>query len=577
MKKMKKYYLPINSSNLGQYFSGALIFPHKYSVNRVSDFQTLCPNNLILSEYKYFKNADCAVELFFTDNELNKIEKNEEVYLFSGILPITRIIAVYFSDQTTSERVVDFARSSSFIPQRLIQVERKDNKNYFDEGVLDIMEIKSNENLSEKINRFNKYLGGFAFMKLGGENFMNYSKNYFTTLSFFNKEIEKQIKPIQKDLELDYKFYGLFDKKNKEWKDWRKFIFGEIDNIENELKKQDIEFFNNLYSQEDVVENKKLYILSVLANYGVDRPKKADSLILELNKRNLWREEITFFYGLKNGYRHFEKKYFLRNKIYNVKFELKSKLDYYIIESIFSYAFYDKKVGYFNCFENITNEKGVDFNVFKTYKIVDENIIIEKIPSPTDLLEKLKLFVGNIEPYKQIIKDENIDEIVKHTTSIIEKKINVIGEKIISLFDEKEERLKEKEEEVNNLSLLLKKADKNLFDEIDTNGDGKLSQIEIGVFMDKIIEAKNILEEKMKIIGENNQEKLGEIKPIETEKDEIVKIEEFIKSLDDISVAKIAKKYKFVTSQEKYKSRSKEDKLKIIRNIAKEINESKLF
>lgn len=567
---MQKYYLPINSSNLGAYFSAALIYPHKYSVNRVSDFQNLSPQNLILSKYKYSQNSDCAIEVFITEDELSQIIKNDKITLFNGILPVTRIIAIYFSEKIIAERIVDFARSASFIPQRLIKIEIKSSENSIDENSInEIKEIDNQKDLSEKINEYNRILGGFAFMRLGGKGFMNYSKNYFSTVCFFNKIIKTQVDKIKDKFNLDSKFQAIFDITNSSWSEWRDYIYGNIQNIENELAKNNVEKLGNLYSLNKIINDRKLYILAVLANYGTDRPKNTDALILELNKRKIHREEISLFFGLRYGYRQFSKNYFLNNENYILKFEFKSKLDYYIVESIFNYVFHDKISENLKCFNNIINEKNINIDKFETYEIMDENIIVSEISQTCqEVLEDSISFIRKIDNLKtHNSKEENG---ITHVITLIEQKIIDTNNKIYSIYKVLEKRIKEKEDEINNLSLLLKKADRTLFDEIDTNSDGILSQTEIGIFMDKIIKAKNVLEDKLTNIETSQQNE-------NRKQIDLLVVENLIKKLDETNIARIAKEYGLVKNQKEYYRKNDNEKLKIRNNIIEEVQKNKLL
>ncbi len=89
--------------------------------------------------------------------------------------------------------------------------------------------------LSDKIKRFDIILGGFAFMRLGGKSFMNYSENYFSTLSYFNKLIEEQTinAAKEKGLKFSNKYTGLFSKQESEWSKWQQYIYKNITAEEN--------------------------------------------------------------------------------------------------------------------------------------------------------------------------------------------------------------------------------------------------------------------------------------------------------------------------------------------------------
>jgi len=516
------YFLPINSGNLGEYFSRALIVPQKYIKEPINDFQSLDIDNLIFSTNKKFTNtSDCSIEVILKSEEvaLLRNSNNENLMLLNSPIPITRVVKILFYSKEKMVRTINLARSSSFIPERLLEVISKNNNDFINEISLKFDGNNEESNINNKIDKYNKFLGGFAFMRLGGANYMNYSKNYFTTLEFFNSVIAKQVDKVKKRLGLSDNFQGVFDDNNPEWKNWRNFVFGDYQKIVDELEKNKVSVKNNRFQQDIVKDDKKLYILSILANYGPERfkPNSVDSLIMALitNKiSNDFKEAVTLFFGLHNGYRDLGKNYYLNNKTQLVKFELESKLDYYIIESVHNFVFNNKKSAEFDYLEDIipSNTKYVNKKNYRTYKILDEDIIYGEKPiarifnrfiKSTRLDKILNVLSSDFSKKNEIeLTEEQKKKIENNFLSLIEKPfyeyLEDLEKEITEFYDknitELESQVAKYKEEHKNLSLLLKDADRTLFDEIDTNGDGELSQTEIGTFMDKIIKAKKQLE-----------------------------------------------------------------------------------
>ena len=520
-----KYFISIDSNNLGIYFSSAIITPHNYIKEPVDDIQSLNKDFILLSEKKFSNKSDCCLEVLLTEKEEESLISNKQsYYLFNSSLPITRISTIYFYSKQKMENTIDLARSSAYIPERLIKVVNKQNDDFFDAHISAFNHTKKADDISNKINLYNRYLGGFAFMKIGGENYMNYSNNYFSTLAFFNDAIKRETElAMNKDnINLNTKYQGLFNERDTEWAKWRKLVFGSHYDITSEIGIE-VQTKNGVYQQNIVSADKKLYTLSVLANYGPDqvKSKKTESLLLAIISNEIrYRELITLFFGLNTGYSKIKKNYFIENKNWSMKFELASKLDYYTIESIFQLVFKNSNNSDFsfltiNIPENTKTK--IDTRKYQTYKIIDENIIYDK--KPTTISEIFRAFLNKNKLGKilsslsnDFLKKNDIELNIKQNEklqvkyfSIIEKPIkdylqkleNEITELHIKQKTELNIDLNKFKKEYNQLSLLLRNADKTLFDEIDSNGDGELSQQEIGIFMDKIITAKKQLEAKV--------------------------------------------------------------------------------
>ena len=416
------------------------------------------------------------------------------------------------------KRTISLARSSSFIPETMIKLVKKNNDDFLDKSNLNFKSKKSAIDLTDKVDKYNRFLGGLAFMRLGGKNFMNYSKNYFTTLDYFNTKIKQEVSTPKQELNLESTYHGLFIPNNTDWKKWQNYIFGDYQNIISEIKDK-VPYKNNLYQQDNVINNKQNYVLSILANYGPEqfKAKTIDSLVMAIVSDKIeYREAITLFFGLHNGYRDFRQSYYLNNATQIIKFELNSKLDYYIIESIYQFVFNNKITDDFPYLEIVApeNTKIVDTKKYQTYRILDEYIIYDI--KPDSIKEIIAKFFRRTR-FKKVLsalsfdfsKNYEIELTIEQTKKIESKYFSIIEQPIrdylkgleeqISEFNNKkvtelELQLNKFKKEYNQLSLLLKKSDKTLFDEIDTNGDGELSQSEIGIFMDKIIEAKKQLE-----------------------------------------------------------------------------------
>ncbi|OMP75133.1 hypothetical protein [[Flexibacter] sp. ATCC 35208] len=412
------YYLPINSGSLAHYFSKAIILPAKYFTNKPDDIQNKFSDSLLLSEGKWEKNSDCSLEVVLTDTEIKDLSKiSEHFFLYNTPIPISRVKSVYFLNANQKETTIwNINNGAAFIPERIVSIENsKDIELLSDDEIDSKSDYKSASELSEKIKRFDIILGGFAFMRLGGRSFMNYSENYFSTLSYFNKLIEEQTLKAVKDkgFKFSSKYTGLFSKHESEWSKWQPHIYNNLDSkkIEELADKEGIKVEKKLglLKIDSIDPNSHLYELAILATYGDRKNKSADDLVIDLTNGTIFQEkveDVSILFGLHNGYSKLRNKYEGQRKDNNVKFTLESKLDYYIIESIYQFVFNSSKLNYaFDHIDLWCSSSGLNDNMkdYETYRILDTVVIAKKKQTP------LELFLENYsaEIYLTIVKSIN--------------------------------------------------------------------------------------------------------------------------------------------------------------------------
>ena len=216
--------------------------------------------------------------------------------------------------------------------------------------------------------------------------------------------------------------------------------------------------------------DRNTYIIAFLATYGVgseSKRKKIDGLIIsnfdsdEIRKEKA--EGIALCYGYNRGYNVFTNAYGLSaERKQPVKFELKSQLDYYIIESVYQYIFNDGKISqdflFLDSWCPKLNEKPRKKN---EYKILDTVIIGKKKPkvfSPEwwnglwenfpgvgevfkETIQKLFAKFGSIvyEDTKDELEEEYLDKEERH----IATKNNLTRE-----LDSKNQLLRKREQEI---------------------------------------------------------------------------------------------------------------------------------
>lgn len=342
---MNTYYFPINSSSLAHYFGGACVKAAKYFNNKPKDIQDWYKDFLLLTDKKGTKETDCCLELVLTKEEISDLidAKHGWYLLDTKPLPITRIKKIYFSNrEQLVNTITNIRMSTAFVPDFLLDFRT------FDENPVDAQMPTDCQSVDQtnKINQYDRFLGGLAMMRLAHEPYMNYSQNYFATLSFFNHIIDNHIK-INTNLSFKYAFQGIFND-SKGFEKVLPYLKHNID--ENALNK--IAQENNQVIKKDkitrVIDEENItdtwtYTIAILNAYGVgdeSRKKRIDGLIQSHFKslKEEKREGVALCYGYNRGYSAFTKNY---GEV-DFKYKLESQLDYYTIESVYQYVFNNK-------------------------------------------------------------------------------------------------------------------------------------------------------------------------------------------------------------------------------------------
>ena len=373
----KKYYLPIGSTSLAHYFGCACIKPSKYFDNKQEDLQDKFNGFLLVTTHFGTQQTDCCLELVFTEPEARElIPLKNDFFLYEKPLPITRVRKIYFSSKERKEQTItNINMSTAFVPEELVEIKEFDNVQANNlEKPQDIHIAPYNEQLK----RFNGFLGGLSLMRLAGEEYMNYSENYFATLAFFNTAIQQDLEFAK--INIDTRYRGAFTGENG----FQKIIpylnktIDETDiNSIAQYEKQDIKKDKITRIIDLNALDKWTYTVAVLNTYGAgseSKKKKIDELILSNFKNGIKEgksEGIALCYGINRGYSAFLNKYSLGNNEKIVKFQLTSQLDYYTIESVFQYVFNNSKSDKFPYLDWCPKQKSSKISKKTDYMILD--------------------------------------------------------------------------------------------------------------------------------------------------------------------------------------------------------------
>lgn len=566
------FYLPIHSMNLAHYLGSGVIVPSIYINNKNADIQDRFKNYILLSSSKFTKDTNCAIEIAIDTNEEAPNKISENFYLLDMPLPISRIKNIYFiNEEQKKSTEFNITSGSAFIPNRLLKVSREE---YINTKELDNIEYKPSEkNWSEYLKKYDQVMGGFSTMRISKEDFQNYPTHYFSTLGNINSLFTNILDQQNIGIENSFKF--AFTNESK-FKDFHNTIYSDINYNEVERYAQNdkvkLEVKNGLIQLDKILENTQTYFVAILESYGKGKRKQVDSFISDLSsgKFNVKRKEgLSLIFGLNKGYKAFRNKYKTSNFEIDIKFYLDSRLDYYIIESIFQNVF--------NSLNNISSFKYIDdlflnnkkdevkSSKYVTYQMIDETIIWkQRVISPIEkLLTKISDKVSSWFPSFIEVKKNEIESLFKadieYFKTELESKYNAELEKnkveieklnsIISVRENTILQLENKSKEVYQLKLeieTLLKADIQ-------NYNTELEKIKV-----EIEKLNNIISDReIKIEQLENEIMVSSKFKLEKETSLKADLESFKSELDQNRVL-IKKLYTTISENEKNENKSTE-------------------
>jgi hypothetical protein len=347
--KSQHYYFPISSVSLAHYFGCACVKPARYFTNKPKDdIQDKFCDFLLLTTNFGTRQTDCCLEVVLTEEEKKDIiDIRNGFFLYEKPLPITRIKSIYFtSEEQKKQTIVLINMSTAFVPEKLIKIVDK-----FDDFIIDGVNVHQQYPklfYEKEIRKFNGLLGGVSLLQIvREEEYMNYSENYFSSLSAYVSFIEpslrnfgRQFKNLFQDplyQKIEPLLWTVIDEN---------IVIHEAQKDGQKIEKDKITQIINLSKLKDIP-----YILAILNTYGVgneSKRKKIDELIMsgfqspEI-KSNM-SEMIALCYGINRGYSKLHNSYGTKaNNNKKVKFLLNSQLDYYTIEGLYQHSFNQRK------------------------------------------------------------------------------------------------------------------------------------------------------------------------------------------------------------------------------------------
>lgn len=502
---MNTLYFPINIENLAFYYESAIIKPAGYISNRKEDVQSMFSEYLVLTQKPFSDSTNCSLELVFNEDEDKDIVKiSENFYCFDKPLPISRVKKIFFKNKEEKEnKMVDFKISSTAnLQEKIIKVDSTSKA---------LSEKELNEKLSSKlpkqdwskaINSYNSILGGIALMRLGSSSYVG---DYFSVLSVLNELFEDKGSRTKANNNLKMLIVPPDEHRNNDFyklayvKRIRKESLISLAEERNLMLKE----FGNSIKLKGVPWG-YFYLAIILSTYDEVYGTKTIANFIEhlgkgINGNSKFIEEkryiIALYFGINKGYRAFRSKYEISNEVFNVKFQLDSKLDYYTIESCYQYAINNNlSNGQFSYLDSFCPSSGPYDNMLQ--------------------VGKKKVGFGEL-------SERYLDKIKGQTSSLLESLIVSMFEIIGNIF--LKEEIGPLEDEINNLSGELEKKDSEI---------QKLN-LELQNQKKELIKLRGReeeLEEKLQLMEtdfNSNEGSLGKgLSSPETEKDENVNLED---------------------------------------------------
>lgn len=471
------FYIPIHSMNLAHYLGSGIIVPSIYIENKNADIQDRFKNYLLLSSSKFTKETNCAIEIILNNDEEAPKKISEHFYLFDMPLPISRIKNIYFINEEQKVNTnFNITSGSAFIPDGLLKVSQEES---IETKELENIEVQSSEkNWSEYLKKYDQILGGFSTMKISKDNFQNYPTHYFSALGNVNTLFSDIL--AQQNIVIENSFQFAFTDEGR-FKNFHNTIYSEIDYkevqryAENDKVKLDVK--NGLVQIDKIAENTQTYLVAILESYGKGKRKQVDSFISDLIAGKFVekkKEGLSLIFGLNKGYKAFRNKYKTSNFEVDIKFHLDSKLDYYIIESIYQNVF--------NSLSNISSFKYIDslFSETKkdeiktsnyiTYQMIDETIVWkQRVLSPIEkLLSKIAQRVSDWFPsFVQVKKNEiellfksEIEDFKTEIETEVSNRYKTELEQNKSLIEHLNNIISDKDKTINQLEYQIKENNK---------------------------------------------------------------------------------------------------------------------
>ena len=348
MKNQTNFFIHIQSDTLAHYLVNGLFCPSQFFTNKKHDIQDNYGPNILLSDKKWNVDCDCSVEIELLENEISKLSQLQDNYfLIQSFFPLSRLRKIYFSDSKKAKIVIwNINNGAAFVPDWAISFESKSKR----DSVLKALESnisinKIDSKLNVKMQKYNRLMGGLAFMRIGllAKNNLNLdiTVDYLSVLSYFNTYILNEVKD---DIKINDNLQSILTGQNEIFNYLTKNVSETDIKQAGKSEGQNVKKKFNTIVFDNLNPNSLTFKLAVLNTYGKGKVKSDNDLVSGIlsKKDSKIVEEISLIFGLYTGYRNLRNNYGNEIGTVDIKFKLNSVLEFYLIESLFNYTYHDQ-------------------------------------------------------------------------------------------------------------------------------------------------------------------------------------------------------------------------------------------
>lgn len=408
MEKATKFYIHIQSDTLAHFLVRGIFCPSRFLNNKNRDIQDQYDSFLLLSDKQWNDESDCSIEVHLLEEDIAQLMQIQDNYFVLGnCLPISRLVKIHFSDMKKAENVIwNINQGAAFVPDWAVSYQFKSKQDTVELiGQHSFSEVYSENALKTKMERYDRLMGGFSFLKVGqlnsAYNTLDTTVSYLSAVAYFNTYIKSEIEANK--INLNRHIQAIFSGENEIYKYLAKPVsFEDVTALGKKENQKVLKSFNTI--KFDAIEPKSLtYKLAILHTYGKGKGKSDNDLVSGLLSSSSSKlvEELALVFGLHSGYSTLRNKYSNTKTTIDTKFKLENVLEFYLIESLYNYVFKDhRKSDRIDFLENLTLKNQVKKTPGNFYylKILGQNysyekqerVIIEKDSLTSMLLNTIK-------------------------------------------------------------------------------------------------------------------------------------------------------------------------------------------
>ncbi len=197
-----KFLIQVKVDNTAMYFVHGLIYPLNLEgskvyreENRKTDYFNDNPNSILLSKgvVNDFIESDVLLEVILVDSEIAELKKVDEVAVLSSPLPVSRITAIYFANDSARKSFLASIEifPDAFVPEELCAI--------IPEGIETVsfssrpVYVPTKSDWGVIMERFDRLMGLIAYLRNTAafytdstNEYIDYTSGYFNLLSLIN-------------------------------------------------------------------------------------------------------------------------------------------------------------------------------------------------------------------------------------------------------------------------------------------------------------------------------------------------------------------------------------------------------